>query len=719
MANPSQDKLPTIRIENLGAAQSNVPFTFGQVFAVGHVKPGEGLSAVLEDGSKIALQFDQKATHPDGSVRHAVLSGVLPKIDKGVTETLQLAKSDQVKGKFVPDLAGLAGSVEITIDGVKYTAGALSGKAIEWLSGHVVAESIVDAPLVDAKGNPHPHLTVRAGIRGYVSKHARIEVIIENTKTFAPGANNFKYDVSIKLAGKVAFERQGLMHYHHARWRKVFWTGGEPLIHVQHDPEYVIGTKAVSNYDRSATPLEKNLESVTKRVTDKNTEIMEVGPINKAMGTTGGRPDIGPLPSWYVMYLLSADKRPRDVMMAAAEGSGSWSIHYRDENTGYPVRTDNEKNKNISTHMNLSNKGPLPVPRFATGKGTLSTPLSNDTAHQPSFAYLPYLLTGDYYFLEELQFWATSNTLETDPGNRGYEKGLVNWQQVRGQAWSLRTLGHAAYITPDSHPLKDYFIAQLGHNLDVYHATYVEGNPNQLGVYDGSGKNSFQITASAPWQDDFLTWSFGYLVELGFDKARPILEWKAKYPVGRMTTPGFCQIAAAAYYMEFRPGPKEPLFSNLADMYQFNFGGDKISFESKALKHPKGLKFIDQPCGSKEQADWMTATNGFTWAVGRMGGFSDSNMGYPSNMQPALAVAATLGVTKADEAWARFESRAAKPDYRTGPQFAIVPRPKESLDEPHVMVETVNRDLTKSDAGKLIDSQMEEGYLYTVVIIEQ
>ena len=112
------------------------------------------------------------------------------------------------------------------------------------------------------------------------------------------------------------------------------------------------------------------------------------------------------------------------------------------------MRTDNEKNRLISTHMNLAKKGPLPVPRFAGNKNTLATPYKNDTAHQPSLAYLPYLLTGEYYFLEELHFWATSNSLETDPGNRGYEKGLIHWQQVRGQAWSLRTLGHAAYITP-------------------------------------------------------------------------------------------------------------------------------------------------------------------------------------------------------------------------------------------------------------------------------
>jgi hypothetical protein len=672
--------MPLVRIENTGVDQQSIPFTFGQIFIAGHMQQNDGLEAKLSDGSNIPLQIDTKATHRDGSLRHAILSGVLPKLAAGATETLQLVK---VK-KFAAMPLALtkpdgAAEIAITIDGEKYLpASDLIGVPITWLSGEFAAEQIVDLPLVDSKGDPHLHLTMRAAMRRYSTDHARVEIIFENTKTFEPGANDFKYDVAIKAGGKTIFEKKALTHYHHARWRHVFWYGDEPQIHIKHDVDYLIASKAVPNYDRTATPVEKNLSALS---TGKAAP-MTVGPINKAMGTTGGRPDIGPLPSWYVMYLLSADARARAPMMAAAEGSGAWSIHYRDEETGYPVRTDNEKNRLISTHMNLAKKGPLPVPRFAGNKNTLATPYKNDTAHQPSLAYLPYLLTGEYYFLEELHFWATSNSLETDPGNRGYEKGLIHWQQVRGQAWSLRTLGHAAYITPDDHPLKDYFTTQLENNIAFYHETYVVGNPNKIGVYDGSGKGSFQVKASAPWQDDYFTWSFGNLVELGFEKALPILEWKAKYTVGRMTTPGFCWIAATAYHMEYRPSAKEPIFDNLADMYRFNFGGDSVSFESKKLTHPKGLKFIDQPCGSQEQADWLTATHSYGWPPGRMVGYSDSVLGYPANMQPALAMAAQYGVKDAAEAWVKFDNRAKKPDYRTGPQFAIIPRAADQVVEP-------------------------------------
>jgi hypothetical protein len=483
--------------------------------------------------------------------------------------------------------------------------------------------------------------------------------------------------VNVNVGGRSIFSKSQMTHYHHSRWHQSAWWDGArtPSIHVRPNTAYLIASKAISNYDQSITINESSLASMGKQITATNTGPMTIGPVVAYMATTGGRGDIGPLPVWTVSYLLSKDMRARNAMMAAADGSGTWSIHMRDEKTGFPLRVDNTAYKNLSTHMNLAHKGPLPVPRCAQNNNSLcSTPYTADTAHQPSMAYLPYLLTGDYYYLEELQFWAASNPLGTDAGNSGNGKGLVRWQQVRGQAWSLRTLGHAAYITPNSHTLKDYFVKQVDNNLDFYHATYVTGNPNQLGVYDGSGSGAFKVNASAPWQDDFLTWSFGYLAELGFDKAQPIMQWKAKYPVGRMTTPGFCWIQASAYFMEFRPSAKEPIFSDLATMHQFNFGGDSILNESKKLKHPQGLKYIDQPCASQAQSDWIRAAAKEHWNPGRMTGFSGSPLGYPANMQPALAVAATSGIANAAQAWTVFTGRNDKQNYGNGPQWGIVPR---------------------------------------------
>ena len=339
------------------------------------------------------------------------------------------------------------------------------------------------------------------------------------------------------------------------------------------------------------------------------------------------------------------------------------------------MRTDSAANKGISTHDNLAHRGPLPIPRCDPAPGrSCKTPYGDDTAHQPSLAYLPYLLTGDYYYLEELQFWAASNPLATDPDNTGQGQGLLRWQQVRAQAWSLRTLGHAAYITPDAHPLKAYFTKQLDNNLAFYHGAYVAANPNRLGLYDGSGERAASINSSAPWQDDFLTWSFGHLVELGFTRALPILQWKGRYAVGRMTAPGDCWIQGAAYSLRFRENPKSPAYASFDQLYRANFGGDSIVVDGKTVKHPQGLRYIDQACGSQAQADWLAAANGGGWEKGQMTGYSTSVNGFPSNMQPALALAATYGLPGADRAWTVFANRAKQPDYRGAPQWAIVPR---------------------------------------------
>ena len=73
--------LATISFENTGKQdQSDVPVTFGQVFGVGELASGEQLQAKLAGGSALPLQADVKARHPDGSVRHAVVSLVLDRL---------------------------------------------------------------------------------------------------------------------------------------------------------------------------------------------------------------------------------------------------------------------------------------------------------------------------------------------------------------------------------------------------------------------------------------------------------------------------------------------------------------------------------------------------------------------------------------------------------------------------------------------------------------
>ncbi|HEB94128.1 MAG TPA: hypothetical protein ENI94_11810, partial [Gammaproteobacteria bacterium] len=61
---------------------TNIPVTFGQVFAPGDVPAGLSVK-VNVGGNPLQTQVDDKATHPDGSLRHAVITAWLPALGAG------------------------------------------------------------------------------------------------------------------------------------------------------------------------------------------------------------------------------------------------------------------------------------------------------------------------------------------------------------------------------------------------------------------------------------------------------------------------------------------------------------------------------------------------------------------------------------------------------------------------------------------------------------
>jgi hypothetical protein len=81
------------------------------------------------------------------------------------------------------------------------------------------------------------------------------------------------------------------------------------------------------------------------------------------------------------------------------------------------------------------------------------------------------------------------------------------------------------------------------------------------------------------------------------------------------------------------------------------------------------------PCAGDEMARALKLK------AGEMTGYSPSDTGFPSNMQPALAYAADVGGKAGRDAWQRFMARSVKPDYSSAPQFAIVPRKASAADK--------------------------------------
>jgi hypothetical protein len=629
-----------VRFQNTGAAQANVPVTFGQVFAAGDMKKSDVLVGKL-DGATVPLQVDVKATHADGSVRHAIISAIVPKLAADATGTMTLNTGGAVPaGSAAPaDLlaTSFTASTSATIAGVKYSASAdqllKAGAKATWLAGAVANEWHVSAPLTTAAGVAHPHLTARFAIRYYTAvKKARVDVTIENAWAYEPGPQNFTYDADVTVGSKSVYSKAALTHYHHARWRKVFWYGDAPAVNVQSNVPYLVSSRAVPNYDQAVKPAANVLASMPR-----TTEPMTIGMATAYMPTTGAHSDIGILPQWQAAYVLSMDARARDATLSTADGAGSFSMHYRDRVTDRPVTLTAHPRMTIEGRSTDAGSDAFPNPG-----GDTSTPFTADSAHQPSLAYLPYVLTGDYFYLEEVQFWAMFNVFKSNPDYRGAGQGLIISDQLRGQAWSLRTLAQATAFTPDTDALKAELLSYMDNNLNWFNATYAQ-NPtaSKLGVMTHSYSMHDDVNV-APWMDDFFTSAAGYAVDLGFEKAKPLLLWKAQFPVGRMVAPGACWIDGAVYDYKVRDSAASSLYAIFAQAYV-------------------------QTVGAARSTSACPPT-------GDMGNISDGHMGYPSNMQPALAYAVDGGVPGAKAAWTLFVNRTVRPDYSLGQQFNIVPR---------------------------------------------
>ena len=673
--------ITSVNLHNVGLANlSESPATFGQVFKPGDVPRGRSVTGRLASGKILPLQVDGKAMHPDGSLRHAVISMIGPALAAGKSLSIDLVKAagadagDQDSKINHEAPQKLAAEVVLTIEGKRYIAALPGNRNTRWLAGALVNEVLFAERLKDDAGAVHPHLMLRGGLRVYRNNAAWLDLTLENGWAYASGPSDYRYDVAVEFGGKRVYQKLGLVHYHLSRWRKVFWSGAEPKIMVSRDPRYLIATRAVPAYDLRVRIAKATLDRYRKKLASADVEPMGKGLTMPGMRTTGGRPEIGPLPDWAAAQIISQDAAAWAATLVMGDLSGSWPIHYRDQQTDLPVTIDDYPYMTLQGEpRDAINKRTGKSEWFPDCEGRCKTPFTPDAAHQPSFAFLPYLLTGDYYYLEELLFWANWNVLQLAPAYRSFEKGLLKPGQIRAQAWSLRTLAQAAYIMPDQHSLKSYFVNMLQANLAWYNQQY-SNNPdaNKLGILSGtSALVSPDGLGIQPWQDDFFTWAAGYTAALGFEEARPLLNWKAKFIVGRMIDPGFCWIFASEYFLSVRASKQNNvLFENLKQAYQASIANRVNS---------KGIRLGDLKCGGQEMADWRSASfadnkqSRAPAGVAEMVGYASSPEGFPAIMQPALAAAVDGEAPGAAAAWQRFTARQPLTDFSAEPQFAIVP----------------------------------------------
>jgi len=674
------------------SAQNNIPITFGHVFKVGDIAASDSIGARLGNNEIIQLQVDKKATHADGSLRHAVLTAMLPNINLGATQTLGLfAANNTLVGAKVSIENVLAttfdAAVTLNINGVVYSASARdllqNTTPVTWLSGPLVSEWLVTGPLKLSTGTAHPHLTVHFAIRAFSDlNRVRVSVTLENTKTLVANPSLFRYDASVNIQGQgEVLAQNNVPHYRQGRWRRVFWWGQDPQLHLRHDKAYFELSRAIPTYDPKVTVPNYRLDEWLS-LYNSNSGLMEFGLIEPYMPGGGARDrgDIAPLPGWTATWLLSQDSRAKTYMLGTDAQAGTFNIHFRDENTGYPIRTTDHSNWQAYVSDDSGNYYP---PGLSDGFPSFATA---EPSHEPDFAYVPYLVTGDYFYLEEMQFWASWNIMYGS--SRDGVNGYVVWDQVRGQAWSLRSIAHAAYATPDTHNLKTYFLTILNNNRQRLENKWLLTQSNEF-VWPSVGVNPLGFISNedwlgytnimSTWMDDFLTWTVGHISALGFSEWQAFRDYKVRFPVGRTVDPASCWVLAPSYWptiFDTYPGAANtatPVTSwsmwKNAIVYSSNNGSLVNAYGVDINLSGLELEFLASECASPQMYNYLTGV-----AQGEAISYSLPDS-YIANLQAALAVAVEANYPNAQRAFDQIQAAANLPNYSTEgrPAWALVP----------------------------------------------
>ena len=535
----------------------------------------------------------------------------------------------------------------------------------------------------------------------------KVEYILEND--WMSTVQDQRYDLTLKSAKdltKVEFSRPGMVQIRNSRWRKTFWDGREPGdAHIDFNTPYMIATHALPTYDMTRSLPEAAVdEEIHRWRTGDQADIASVAPlyagtVYKLFPATGARPDIGLLPKWDALYLYSMNPTLYQEVIGDAEAMGYAPNHYR-ESTAHRFYDDRHTvdafGRTVSADArpgfmsrDVLDKGLSYAADQPTVVGGISDNYWNsmDVAHQPDPTYLAYLLTGDWYLLEEMYFWASYDLTAATPGGlascrwcRHDSWAFMNDSlgNTRGIAWQTRTVAHAAWAAPDGSPEKAYFTQKLNYNFaareGIMHIT--DGNftgdprwtwgwdvlvghrPDPLGwVGISAGAPTVQATDTvdptkacnleAIWQQNYVNVSWGHVEELGFTGVSALRRTAAKNLLHMILDPDYA--------------PKY-----LLDVYYLGTRGRAAN-----CRDAQPFTNWQEVLGSVTQHAYKGAENG--WAHGAV----DATGGYPTIMLAAGSFLPGIddGNERGIDAWCYLKHHVVnQSSLSNNPMWAFVPR---------------------------------------------
>lgn len=580
-----------VRFQNTsGSTEAAGYVTWGQVFLDGQVQPGDTLVAVYS-AAKHYLQMDVKATWADGSVKHAILTTLVPSIAGNGTQDELIQKcTSGCPSAPTPTYANVAAVIASAYDvNTTYSGGfsdASSCKSIlsaantagtirTWLNGPAVKE-------YDAIGTVDgDKLKIECDIRVYADGTFATDLIVDNSWMYCKGGagcpaaynsnakTNLNYNI---LVAQDSYAISSIPQVLYTTWDH--WVYGTGIIHpnVQYDVPYLMATGATLLYDTSYGVLDSSIQHNNSILVPNGTGILGTGPMGTGivttdMGAQSGRQDIAPQPNWTAQWQMSQNATAHANMIANANASGGIPWHYSDETLDAPFGAAINGITHANFWINVTGTGYLtPTNGWPDGTSPWGVPWSQSAAHSPDLNYMAYLTTGNHYQLELMEhlanfcitivgrFSSDTPSLYESSGTKLWGYANVAGNQPRALAWETRSIAEAAFIVPDSDVTKSYFVAALQEGLTALVQEYVVNNINQrFGQLNGTLGGSHGDSGDVVWETGFIEMGFAQAqranIPIVSGLAKQMLDFMAPVAAGWFLNgpAGFDPLAAAGY----------------------------------------------------------------------------------------------------------------------------------------------------------------------------
>jgi hypothetical protein len=356
----------------------------------------------------------------------------------------------------------------------------------------------------------------------------RVEVVFELGRMWIapnssrPGHMVDPYSVEIAREGTTLAKIDVPYHWWWARWR--WQSAPRPVVRK---PSSLMSSSLFPPYGNVP---EFHLKPYSRDV--RYEKPMDMAGLASDWGDTGERDEIGPVTEPQADYIINGTSNALSALLAQAEACATAPIHWRDERTGAFIDFQRYPDSSMNSHDGDPLIPMPPAPRTPDDKQDRRY-FRAEPAHAGALAFVPYMLTDDPYFLEELQALGELGIGFSSIFRHRYKlPGIAHPGQTRSFAWSMRSLFQLGMVTPEKPPrwlLPRIYWRKSVADSRALMQIYMD-SPARIHRYFRAFPEISQV---ASWQTCMLTFVLSWGVMMGYSEWNDAYQWYIAGPLAQ------------------------------------------------------------------------------------------------------------------------------------------------------------------------------------------